>query len=239
MDKIKYLSRIKLFHELEWVELQRIESITPIHIFKKKEIIASPLSAQKYLYLIKSGSVRLYRLSEGGKELTVDLLGVGHVFGEIGSFTTGSENMYAEAREEAIICKVDKTQFESILRERPSLALNFIEIISTRLKEVEEMLEYMAYGSVRKRLLFLLYKLSIKFGVEVHVPEAEVEQKMWIQFNIPLTHQELASMMGSLRETVTTGLHELALEGIIKKPVLRKPLIVEIRRLKAALEEAR
>ncbi|UOK57686.1 Crp/Fnr family transcriptional regulator [Bacillus sp. OVS6] len=119
---------------------------------------------QKILYLIKSGNVRLYKLSEGGKEFTIDILGTGHVFGEIGSFTTGSENMYAETWEDSIICTIDKNQFEKIIHDRPSVSLKFIEMVSNRLKEVEELLEYMAYSSVRKRLLFLLHKLAVKFG---------------------------------------------------------------------------
>lgn len=137
-----------------------------------------------------------------------------------------------------MICTLDKAQFEKIISERPELALKFIAIVSTRLKEVEEMLEHLAYGSVRKRLLFLLHKLADKFGAPLPAGKGG-EEPGWIQLEVTLTHQELASMMGSIRETVTELLTELAAEGIVTKTVLRKPLQVQPERLRAALAACR
>ncbi|HZH60033.1 MAG TPA: cyclic nucleotide-binding domain-containing protein, partial [Metabacillus sp.] len=136
MDKIKYLSRIQLFSELEIEELKQIEPVTPMKLIKKGTIITSPHIDQKILYLIKFGKVRLYKLSDGGKEFTIDILGTGHIFGEIGSFTTGSENLYAETWEDSVICTIDKSQFKKIIQERPSVSLKLIEMVSNRLKEV-------------------------------------------------------------------------------------------------------
>ncbi|WP_347815348.1 MULTISPECIES: Crp/Fnr family transcriptional regulator [Bacillaceae] len=96
MDKIKYLSRIQLLGDLELEELKKYEPVIPMKVVKKGTIISSPHMDQKILYLIKSGKVRLYRLTESGKEFTVDILETGHLFGDIGTFTTGSENLYAE-----------------------------------------------------------------------------------------------------------------------------------------------
>ncbi|WP_226530621.1 Crp/Fnr family transcriptional regulator [Metabacillus niabensis] len=235
MDKIKYLSRIQLFSGLELEEINKIEPVAPINVIKKGTIIASPHMNQKILYLIKSGKVRLYKLSESGKELTIDVLGTGHVFGEIGSFTTGSENMYAETWEDSVICTIDKGKFEKVMLDQPSVSLKFIEMLSNRLKEVEELLEYMAYSSVRKRLLFLLNKLVVKFGREL--PSGDPKEKDWIQLEISITHQELAMMMGSIRETVTALLNDLTAEGIVRKVGNRKPIKINFARLKKALEE--
>ncbi|WP_394138863.1 Crp/Fnr family transcriptional regulator [Cytobacillus oceanisediminis] len=237
MDKIKYLSRIQLFGELELEELKKFEPVTPINVIKKGTIISSPHMDKKVLYLIKSGKVRLYKLSAGGKELTIDILGTGHVFGEIGSFTTGSGNMYAETLEDCVICTIDKVQFEKIIHDQPSVSLKFIEIVSNRLKDVEELLEYMAYSSVRKRLLFLLHKLAEKFGAEL--PNGKLDEENWIQLEISITHQELAMMMGSIRETVTSLLNDLTAEGIVRKARNRKLIKIHVARLKSALEEER
>ncbi|WP_326102042.1 Crp/Fnr family transcriptional regulator [Paenibacillus apiarius] len=184
------------------------------------------------MYLIKSGTVRLYKLSEEGKELTVDILGSGHIFGAIESFTTGAENQYAVALEDCVICTIDKAQFEKLIRERPELALKFIEILSARLKEVEEMLELMAYGSARKRLLYLLYKFSLKFGALQSAVEGQ--DPHWVRLEVKLTHKELASITGSIRETVTELLSDFAGEGIVNKEGLRKSLWVHTERLKEA-----
>lgn len=231
MDKIKYLSRIQLFQDLEIEELEKIEDDTPIHIMKKGTIITSPNEEQNCLYLIKSGKVRLYRISEEGKEFTVDMLNIGHIFGETGVFTTGYEGIYAEVWEDALICKLNKQQFEKIIHMRPDIALRFIEIISNRLKEMEELLEQMAYGSVRKRLLFLLYKLSRKFGQQVE------NNTNWLELEISITHQELATMMGSIRETVTNVLNALKKEGIVRKTSLHGVLQVNLAMITEELEK--
>lgn len=89
-----------------------LEPVTPINRVPKGTIIASPYKEEKRLFLVKSGTVRLYRLAESGKELTVDILGEGHLFGEIGSFTTGSETLYAKTMEDSVICSIGKEQFE-------------------------------------------------------------------------------------------------------------------------------
>ncbi|MFS0553417.1 Crp/Fnr family transcriptional regulator [Brevibacillus sp. 179-C9.3 HS] len=229
IDKEKFLSRINLFQTLSEAELAQLEPVTPMEIFKKGTIISSPLLERKRLFLIKAGTVRLYKLSADGKELTVDLLGTGHIFGEIGSFTI-TTNMYAQAWEDSVICSIDKAHFEQLMLEKPQLALHFIEIVSNRLQEVEEMLELMAYGSVRQRLLYLLVKLSEKYG-----GERQADAPEWIELAVSLTHQELASMMGCIRETVTEMLHELTAEGIVKKTGLRKPLWLHQERLREAL----
>lgn len=237
MDKSKYLSRINLFQRLSAEELAQIEPISPMNTIKKGTIISSPHSGGKLLYLIKSGTVRLYKLSDAGKELTVDLLKVGHIFGEIGLFTISSDNLYAEAWEDCVICTIDKPQFEQLMREKPELALHFIEIISARLKEVEEMMEQIAYGSARKRLLFLLSKLTEKFGVSSVDEKGADGAQDWIELEVRLTHQELATMMGSIRETVTELLGNFTTEGIVQKAGLRTPLRIHPGRLKRAWEE--
>ncbi|MDM5225113.1 Crp/Fnr family transcriptional regulator [Cytobacillus sp. NJ13] len=233
MDKIKYLSRIQLFDHLELEELKKYEPVTPMKVVEKGTVFSSPHMDQKILYLIKSGRVRLYRLTESGKEFTVDILETGHVFGEIGTFTTGSENLYAEAWEDSVICRIDRVHFEKIIHENPSISLKLLEIISSRLKEVEELLEYMAYSSARKRLLFLLNKLTEKFGDKL----SSSSPGEWVALDIYITHQELAMMMGSIRETVTALLNEFNAEGIVRKSGRRGTMEVHRVRLKCALKE--
>ncbi|MBD0382200.1 Crp/Fnr family transcriptional regulator [Paenibacillus sedimenti] len=239
MDKAKYLSRIDLFQGMTMEELKRLEPVTPMNIIKKGSVIASPHMDQKLLYLVKSGTVRLYKLTEDGKELTLDVLGAGHLFGEIGSFTTGSDNTYAETLEDSVICTIDNEQFKDLIRERPVMALKFIEIVSSRLREVQEMLEHLAYGSVRKRLLFLLYKLSQKFGVRSPIAEGGKGDAVWLDLNVKLTHEELASMLGSIRETVTHLINEFAAEGIVKKSGSRRSLSIQPESLKTALQASK
>lgn len=234
MDKIKYLSRINLFDDLDIEELQQMESIAPITVTKKGTLITSPNKSQKRLYLIKSGKVRMYTISNDGKELTIDVLGTGHVFGEISLFAPGPHYIYSKAIEDSVICSIDKVQFEQTIMEKPDIALKIIKILSTRLKEMEEMMEQMAYGSVRNKLLFLLNRLSEKFGEPLK--EHADDENEWIQLGVKVTHQELASMMGSVRETVTELLNELISEGVVNRTSTRGFFIIHLKRLKETIE---
>ncbi|WP_421662939.1 Crp/Fnr family transcriptional regulator [Lysinibacillus telephonicus] len=235
MDKVKYLSRINLFHDLDIKELQQMESITPITVTKKGTLITSPSRSQERLYLIKKGKVRMYTISNSGKELTIDVLNSGNIFGEISLFSPGFHHMYAIAIEDSVICSIDKTQFEQIIMEKPDISLKIITILSSRLKEMEEMMEQMAYGSVRSKLLFLLNRLSDKFGEPLKESE---DESGWIQIGVKVTHQELASMMGSIRETVTELLNDLISEVMVNRTSTRVFFTIHRTRLKKASEDS-
>ncbi|MCI1774497.1 MAG: Crp/Fnr family transcriptional regulator [Paenibacillus lautus] len=228
MEVIKCLSRMDLFNGLSDDELAQLNHATPLETRNKGTVVASPHMDQKVLYIIKSGKVRLYKLTAEGKELTLDILGAGHLFGEMTSFHTGSA-MFAITMEDSVICEIESRQFRRMIGEKPDLALKYIELVTGRLKEMEELLEYMAYGSVRERLLFLLHKLASKFS-----PDSEAAQD-WMPLEIELTHQELATMTGSIRETVTPIINQLVSEGVLRKEGARKPYSIHRSRLEAAI----
>lgn len=228
MEMVKYLSRMDLFNGLSEEELVQLNHVTPLETRNKGTVVASPHKEPKVLYIVKSGKVRLYKLTEEGKELTLDILGAGHLFGEMTSFHAGAA-MFAVTMEDSVICEMEGWQFRKIISEKPDLALKYIELVTTRLKEVEELLGYMAYGSVRQRLLFLFRKLAAKF------PSGTLLMQDWTPLEIELTHQELASMAGSIRETVTPIIHQLVSEGILRKEGTRKSYWIHMNRLQAAL----
>lgn len=234
MNKLKYLSRMNLFQGISTVELERIGTDIPIAPIAKGKLVASSHGSQGVMYLVKSGAVRLYTLTEGGKEFTVDVLTDGDMFGDTGSFTMES-GIFAVTLEDSIICKWDYERFTQVILVKPELAIKYIEMISVRLREVEELLEHMAYSTVKQRLLFLLYKLSLKFGVDLGIEDSEGEAG-WVKLDVDVTQQELASMAGSIRETVTELLSQFAAEGIIRKTGYRKPMWIQTERLLESLK---
>lgn len=234
MDKVKYLSRVNVLKSLDRKTLSKLEAATPMNAAAKGTLIADPHSSRPVMYMVKSGKVRLYRLYDGGKELTVDILGTGDMFGELGAFTTGADNVYAETLEDSVICIWDRARFERWVYQCPEIAIRFIEMMARRLREVEELMQHMAYGSARKRLLFLLWKLCGKFGEPE--PGAQGRGSEWIELKVRLTHEELAYMMGSVRETVTSLMRTLTDEGIVGKKEPRAYVKVHGEKLRQALE---
>lgn len=149
----------------------------------------------------------MYKINAEGKQFTVAILGAGNMFGEIDSFSFGTRGNYIETIEESLICSVMQERFEQFLSKRPQLALRFLKELSNRLKERDELLEKLALGDIRQRVLHLLVKLSDQFGVET---------KGYKRIDMAITHQEVANMIGATRESVTAALNDFVREEIIQ-----------------------
>jgi len=237
MNKLKYLSRVNLFRELSMEALENMKEDIPIEPVAKGTIITAPHFPQRMIYLVKAGSVRLYTITDEGKEFTIDVLAPGHLFGDMG-LNEAEANLFAVTLENSIICRIDYERLKQIIREKPDLGIRYIEILSARLREVEELLEHIAFSSMRKRLLFLLQKLIEKFGTDSFENEEGRGKTGWYRLDVELTHQELASMTGSIRETVTEMMKRFAAEGILEKTGYRKPIWIHKERLKTALKDS-
>jgi CRP-like cAMP-binding protein len=207
MNKLWYLSKISLFEALTMEELQEIERMTPMTTIKRGELIQSPSTFREGLYMLKEGKLKLYKINAEGKPFIVSILGSGNVFGEIDSFSLGTKDTFIETMDDTILCSLGKEQFEKFLIERPQLTVRIMKELSKLLKERDAMLTQLALGNVRDRILHLLKTLAEKFGI----PEDDYHN-----IDMPLSHQEIANMIGSTRETVTMVLNELSKDGVIK-----------------------
>jgi CRP-like cAMP-binding protein len=164
MEKIGYLSKIDLFCELQTDDLKELERIGPMNTVEKGQIILSPQFNIKGVYLLKEGFVRLYRLNEKGKELTINILGSGNIFGELETFSMGIRGLFAESLTQSVLCVLRKPDFEEFILQRPKVVLKLLEVMSRRANEAEEMLEQIAYSDVRTRIGNTLLKLADDFG---------------------------------------------------------------------------
>lgn len=224
MDKLSYLARINVLQELPRSVLMEIDRRAPMVTATKGSLIMHPGDPRPVLYLLKQGRVRLYKLNAEGKQFTSAILGQGNIFGEIGAFSTGTRDVYAEAMEDCLVCALSRADVEHLLLEHPRLALRILEVTSSRLREAEDLMGQLALGDIRSRLLFLLLKLSMSFGKR----EGE-----WIRVQADLTHQELANMIGATRESVSATLAALNREGVVRTG--RKELWVHRERAEALL----
>lgn len=210
VNKLWYLSQINLFEDLPMDDLKMIDAMAPMHTIPPGTIIVDSSEGQKNLYLLKKGRVRLFKTSEDGKQLTLGLLGKGNIFGETESISTGSEAAAVEALEETLVCVLSKVDFDALLLKWPAVAVKMVAILSQRLREAEELVENLAFRDVRYRVLYLLTKLARQFGT---VPATSAPG--FVQLDLRLSHQDLAHMIGSTRESVSMVLGQLAREGIV------------------------
>lgn len=208
-DKIGYLSDIEIFQDLSPREMQELDRITTMSNVQKGKVFYRPEDVTEVLFIIKQGRVQLYRISAEGKKLVITTLGSGSLFGEMALVGEQMHNTFAEAIEDCLICVMSRTDLERLILNKPQVALRVLDITGRRLHEAEERLEDMAFKGIPARLASLLLR--------VREEQSSNEIK-------GLTHQDLAEMVGTYRETATQVLNDLKNDGLID--IGRKRIII-------------
>jgi len=201
MDKIGYLKESALFEGLPPSDIDEISDSIEMSNYPKGRIIYQPDDPGDILFILKRGRVRIYRLSAEGKELTLTELGAGTIFGEMSLFGQTMYGSFAEAIEDCVICVIDKVRATQMLEEKPAISLRLAEILGRRLLSAENKLENLALRDVPKRLASLLVEL---FG------SIDGSSKAY-----RYTHEDLAKMIGTSRESVTLAISEFKNKGWI------------------------
>jgi len=208
IDKITYLTNMDLFRDLTGRELAQLDRMTTMSAVQKGKVFYRPGETGEVLFLLKSGRVQLYRLSPDGKKLILDTLGPGAIFGEMSLVGQRMYNTFAEAVEDCLICVMSRADVERLVIDQPKVGLRILEIVGRRLREAETRLEDMAFKAVPARMASLLVRLANERGKVIE----------------GITHQELAEMIGTYRETATQTLNDFKARGLID--IGRKRIII-------------
>jgi CRP/FNR family cyclic AMP-dependent transcriptional regulator len=172
------------------------------------ETIYHPGTLSTSVYLVETGRVKLAYLDESGKKLTLSILDEGEIFGEMCLVGETHRRHLATTIEESAIRCIPKKAFSDAINEDPTNAAMLVRHFAHRMHEYEETLEDLAFRDIQARLSRQLLKLSDEYGVET---------KEGILIGFPVTHKDLADMIGSARENTTLALNRFAKEGILDK----------------------
>ena len=218
--KVRYLSETDLFRDMTPRDLERLERSTAMTSCQRGTVFYTPGETGEVLFILKRGRVNLYRMTAESKKLVTSSVEPGTVFGEMSLIGQGMVDAFAEASEDCTLCVMSRTDVERLLSEHPSVSIRLLELLARRLDEAEERLADVAYKSVPARIATTLLRLSGEDGAPVR-----------------LSHQDIADMVGTYRETATRILNELRNDGLIEL----KRMLIEIRDrrgLEAVAEES-
>ena len=205
-SKLWYLKQVKLFSDLSDVEMDEMNKMTRMEAFKKKQPIYLPGDPGDYVYLLKSGRVKISKIGDDGKELTLAVLEPGEIFGEVEVLEETTRDSVAEVMDDADICLIKREDFERFLKSQPQCSFKLTKLIGFRLKQIENRIEDIVFRDAPARLAHLLINLSDSFGRDV--PEGRA-------LKTKVTHQELANLIGTTRETVSLTLGQFRQTGLI------------------------
>jgi CRP-like cAMP-binding protein len=174
--------------------------------FKKGEFIYVPNEYADRIYLLSSGRIKIGSYGEKNKEITKAILTEGEVFGELSLIGENKRRDFAYAMESTTLCIITVDEMKSLMREYSGLQLFMMKILGNRVVEMEQRLESLVFRDSRTRIVEYLLNLAKKKGQRVGY------ETLVRRF---LTHQEIANLTATSRQTVTTVLNELRSKNII------------------------
>ncbi|MGA1841006.1 MAG: Crp/Fnr family transcriptional regulator [bacterium] len=214
MEIIAHLSKIPLFKGLPTTQMEKLTSIAIKKGVSKGKVIFWEGSESNGFYIVISGKVKIYKLSSEGKEQILHFFGPGEPFGEVPAFTGDRFPAYAEAIKETQVLFFPKDAFVALIKNDPSLALNMLAILSRRLQRFTNVIENLSLKEVPGRLAaYLLYISESKNGSD--------------EFSLDISKGQLASLLGTIPETLSRILTRMVKQGLINSDSKRFIKIVE------------
>jgi len=176
--------------------------------YPKGQIIFAAEEVADRVYLIEKGWVRIYRLSSEGREVTVgSIRNPGEMMGLAETLYHGKRTCFAGAISDVTLVVLTKRDFLDILTEEHHLSLKVAKLLAARMREAEAMVHELVCWQVPRRLALLLLKISERCGI----PESD-----GVTIKLRLTHEDIAAMIGTTRQTVTSLLNTFKREKSIE-----------------------
>ncbi|CAA7603357.1 RmlC-like jelly roll fold [Acididesulfobacillus acetoxydans] len=187
-------------------ESERFMRLAERMTFKAGETIFEEENSARFVYLIETGHIKIFRISPFGTIVTVGIRKSGDVIGIAEVLREMDRCCFAKTIEPSVLWKMDGNKFKELLCCRPQLALKIAATLSNRLREAETTILNLMTFEVDRRLARLLISLAEK-GVS--------PGEKGLKLNIKLTQDEIATMIGTCRQTVTTTLHKFRDQKLI------------------------
>lgn len=172
-------------------------------VFKKGQIIFSEGEDGTGFYLVLKGRVKVFKLSPEGKEQILHILGPGEPVGEVAMFSGECFPAGAQAMEETRLLFFPREAFVEMIRRDPSVALRMLAVLAKRLRKFTALIEDLSLKEVPSRLAgyLLEHERSVRTGS---------------CFNLEIPKAQLASLLGTIPETLSRILARMASEGLIQ-----------------------
>lgn len=209
-SKLWYLENFGTLKALSKEEKEKIDSMAVMRHVPKKKVLYISTDNSNSIYMLKAGKVKISRITPEGKEIILAILGPGEVFGELGITGQQEREEIAEVTDDAIICVVDIKDMQHMMKDNPKFNTEILKFIGFRLKRVQSRLESLIFKNAEQRIRAVIKELAEDHGRPIAGDENYREVKLG------LTHEDIAKLTATSRQTVTTQLNELEKSGLIK-----------------------
>jgi CRP-like cAMP-binding protein len=202
-ERIEALRAIPLFQTLEDRDLREIADLLIDRKFPKNATIFEEGVGGDYMYVIQEGQVKVTKMSEDGREKILEILGPGDFFGEMALLDREPRSASIKTTLRCVLLALSRKDFVDLLRRNPDIAMELIRVLSRRLREADEQIRGLLFERVEGRTRRVLRRLACD----------PVPGQPGLRATPTLTHQQLADLVGTSRETITRVLKDLRDEG--------------------------
>lgn len=217
-----YFERFGLLQGLSDEEKQKVSAGSEMLHMKRGDPIYLPGDPSKFVYLVKSGAVKIVGRSPEGGEVILTVLMPGDIFGELALASEDSRDERAEAADDTLLCEVPRQLLLGLIRDNPAFALQITKVMGLRLRTLRSRIEELLGKSASARLAHALVDLADQYGIA---------DREGILIPVRLTQADLAKLVGLTRETVNGFLQAWREQGLVETD-RRRIRLRDVERLK-------
>ena len=196
-----HLENFNLFKEMNMDEMKMVQNQTQMREVKKGDYIYFPEDPSTQVFFLKEGQIKIGTYSEDGRESIRTILNPGEIFGELSLIGEEKRNDFAQAIDDnVLVCAMSMKDMEYMMENSNKLSLRVTKLIGLRLKKTEIKLNDLLFKDARQRIIDFVKNLALEQGKKIGEE---------IMVKHPFTHQDIANLTASSRQTVTTVLNEL------------------------------
>jgi CRP-like cAMP-binding protein len=200
--KALILQQVPLFAGLTVSEIGALASRAAEKRYPLGEVLFREGEPCTGLFVVSQGSVKIYKTSGSGREIMLAIETAPSSVAEVPLFDGGPYPASASAVDEVLAYWISTRDFQQACRQNPGLSLKVLAVVGKRLRALVRIVESVTFGSVRQRLAQALLELAAEAGSDT--------------FRLPMTHEELALRLGTVREVVSRNLGRFQAQGLLR-----------------------
>jgi CRP/FNR family cyclic AMP-dependent transcriptional regulator len=202
------LGRVPLFERLSGAELETLAALTQRKQYSAETAVFFQDDPSDSLYVVLSGSAKVFRTSEDGRDRILMILRAGDAFGELAMIEGLPRSASVQTLEPTEMLSLGRKEFEGFAREHPEFLWKLLQSMCERVRKINEDVLDLSFKDVPYRVLRLLSQLVARHG--------ESGPDGW-RIAMPLTVSELSSMVGANTETVGRLLDRYESDGLVRR----------------------
>jgi len=212
MEKLDQIKNIPLFHGLPEKQLSELARIIIDRKYEQGEVIFTDGDEASGFFVLLSGRLKIFKLSPDGKEQILHFVDPREPFAEVAMFAGSRYPAHAEAIKESRAIYFPRAAFEKLIKKDPELAMNMLAILSRRLKYFSRLVEDLSLKEVPQRLAAYLLYLGGSQNINSSV-------------DLNISKSQLASLLGTIPETLSRILNKMISQGLIEVQGRRMKLL--------------